>query len=113
MPPSVRNTGRNIASRESVRQSIDAAREIWGEGAFKRPGRNQVLAGLFDAEMVALASMKESSIEQAKSRRMEIREKTECLFAENSRFEQSVKQATNTPERLKYRIETMLKVLNG
>lgn len=94
-------------------ESIDAAQEIWGESAFKRPGRNQVLAGLFDAEMVALASMKASSIESAKSRRMEIRDKTERLFAENSRFEQSVKQATNTPERLKYRIEAMLEVLDG
>lgn len=92
---------------------IDAAEAIWGERAFKRPGRDQALAGLFDAEMVALASVRDSVIERAKIRRVEIRERVDRMFTENLRFDQSVRQATNTPDRLKYRIETMLEILNG
>ena len=38
----------------SFETSIRTAESVWGSAAFKRPGRDQALAGL-DAEMIALS----------------------------------------------------------
>ena len=41
----------------SFNRCITTAEAVWGTFAYKRPGRDQALAGLFDAQMIALSEL--------------------------------------------------------
>lgn len=89
---------------------LECAEAIWGEDAFKRPGRDQALAGMWDAQMISLSLLSEDEMKAAVRNAATVRAKTVQLF-DDPQFEESVRRATNTPERLRYRVETMLQVL--
>ncbi|WP_275776305.1 DUF262 domain-containing protein [Paenarthrobacter sp. Y-19] len=96
---------------DSFRRSIESAHVIWGPDAFKRPGRNQALAGMYDAQMLALHELgvkNPSALEPFAGR---IREITWDLFRDKA-FDEAVRQGTNTPSRLRLRTERMLEVLH-
>ena len=97
--------------RHKFVSSIRAAEAIWGTRAFKRPGRDQVLAGLYDAQMVALSMMRSSMHEVLIRRRDMVVHRADSLF-ENERFDEAVRLGTNTPARLRERITEMLRTLS-
>ena len=90
--------------------SIEAAEAIWGVQAFKRPGRDQALAGLYDAQMVALSEFSTKALSALVNKRQEAVVATGALF-DDPEFDEAVRRGTNTPARLRYRTERMLGVL--
>jgi hypothetical protein len=96
--------------RNSFLTCITTAEAIWGGWAFKRPGRDQVLAGLYDAQMVALFELGRARHERLIRRRNEVVTETNSLF-DNPRFDEAVRLGTNTPARLRERVTVMLKTL--
>ncbi|RZU49349.1 uncharacterized protein DUF262 [Krasilnikovia cinnamomea] len=98
--------------RESFNECIGAAEAIWELDAFKRPGRDQALAGLFDAQMVALHEIGRSKHEALIRSRDRVRTESANLFADKY-FDEAARIGTNTPARLKKRIDMMLRVLSN
>jgi hypothetical protein len=90
--------------------SITAAEAIWRGWAFKRPGRDQSLAGLYDAQMVALSELSSQEHEILIRRRDAAVKQTAALF-EDAQFDEAVRIGTNTPARLKDRIRAMITTL--
>lgn len=90
--------------------AIEAAEAIWGPEAFKRPGRDQALAGLYDAQMIALASLSAPQVRKLVGSRAEVVTASNELFGDEE-FDQAVRLGTNTPSRLQYRTKRMSGVL--
>lgn len=97
--------------REAFNQSIEIVERVWGEDAFKRPGRNQALAGMFDAQMIAANELGTLRGGDLSGRVDDIREATQALF-NDSEFEEAVRQGTNTPSRLRLRTQRVLEMLS-
>lgn len=91
---------------------ITTAEAVWGDWAFKRPDRDQVIAGLYDAQMVALSELSEMDHEVLIRRRDAVISSTAELFSD-SNFDEAVRLGTNTPARLRERVETMLQTLRS
>lgn len=85
---------------------ITVAEAVWGAKAFKWPGRDQALAGLFDAQMIAISELGASRQAELINAASKIRASTNRLF-EQPEFEEAVRQATNTPTRLRFRVERL------
>lgn len=89
---------------------------IWGDTAFRRPEgttwRDQTLAGMYDAQMIAVSNLTEAAYLRALERRDEAIAATRDLFDEDE-FDKSVRTGTNTPARIRYRVESMKKVLEN
>lgn len=98
------------------RRAIETCRDLWGHHAFKRPAgpgwRDQMLAGAWDAEMVAVDLLTENERAIAIQRRKDVVIGTRELFADEV-FEAAVREATNTPSRVVYRIEQMHNLLTS
>lgn len=92
--------------RNTFDNSLTVSEAIWGSSAFKWPGRDQALAGLFDAQMIAIAEIGGGRQHEMIAAAQGIRTSTDALFAEDD-FEEAVRQATNTPARLRYRVEKL------
>lgn len=94
--------------------AIDRTYKLWGDAAFQRwdgsRWRQQALAGLFDAEMIASSLLTEKQFSAIEPRRDELIEATKNLFRSND-FEEAVRLGTNTPSRIKLRIEKTLDML--
>lgn len=93
------------------RECIEAAEAIWGSEAFKRPGRDQALAGVFDAQMLALASLSSTDRSNAVKKSDAVQRALALKFDQDQTFDESVRRATNTPERLRYRVRTVIEAL--
>lgn len=99
--------------RDRFNQAIATCQLLWGDLAFKRPvgsgWRDQALAGMFDAQMVSVAELGPARLSSlagtAEPARIVAR-----LFAQ-ARFDESVRQATNTPSRVQYRINELKSAL--
>ena len=96
--------------RHSFETCITTAEAIWGGWAFKRPYRDQVLSGLYDAQMIALLEIGFNKHEALIRRRDEVKVATDSLF-QDSFFDEAVRLGTNTPARLKARITLMARTL--
>ena len=94
----------------SFQSALLGCEEIWGSDAFKRPDkttwRDQMLAGMYDAQMIAVSMLDKEEVRQLTRRKVQVRSATRALF-DNLEFDAAVRVATNTPSRVKYRIETM------
>lgn len=105
------------AYRERFEKSINACKEIWQYRAFKRPEggswRNQMLTGMYDAQMIACAMSDEETVGKAIRKRGRVIEMTKQLFLEDENFEMSVRRATNNPQRVEYRIDKIYKLLKS
>ncbi len=99
-----------IALRNEFEHCIGAAEAIWGQQAFKRPGRDQALAGLYDAQMIALHELGSKYHGRLVARREAIQEKTAALF-DDPAFDEAVRIGTNTPARLSARVNMMAEAL--
>ena len=88
--------------------------KLWGEIAFQRwdgsKWRQQALAGMFDAQMIAASKLTALQVDAVASRKKDLLRLTKKLFDSNN-FQESVRLGTNTPARLKLRIEETYKML--
>lgn len=103
--------------RAAFRRAISYCERIWGEQAFQRPDgpgwRNQALAGVYDAEMIAVDSLSDKELERICRQRARAVELTRVLFKSNEQFLEFSTVATNTPARIVYRIEQMQDLLHS
>jgi hypothetical protein len=94
--------------------ALTRCEEIWSEKAFKRPDgdgwRDQTLAGMYDAQMLATSSLTNQQFASAKRRHAVAVRATRKLF-DDAVFEESVRLGTNTPSRIEYRVERIRKML--
>lgn len=94
--------------RASFEGAMDRVSTIWGEHAFHRPEgdgwRDQALAGLFDAQMLASVILTQPQYNRAVERREQVIQATRELFNDED-FDKSVRTGTNTPNRIRYRFE--------
>ncbi|MFJ8807636.1 DUF262 domain-containing protein [Streptomyces sp. NPDC102490] len=110
----------NMAAREIDRlrqtfmRALSACEQIWGPHAFKRPEgngwRDQMLAGMYDAQMVAVSSVDDKRLASLMSRSSDVVEKTRSLFDDRA-FNEAVRLSTNTPSRVVYRISRVLELV--
>lgn len=102
--------------RMDFKRSLDGCMAIWQQNSFKRPDgpgwRDQALAGMYDAQMIAIAETPDEQLADAVRRRKEIVAGTRDLF-KNSDFESSVRTATNTPSKIYYRVNTMIDLVRS
>lgn len=93
---------------ETFNIAIKRTSVLWGDVAFQRwdgqRWRRQALAGLYDAEMIASSLLSEAQFSLALTKRSNIIEATKTLFLDPV-FEEAVRLGTNTPSRIKLRIE--------
>jgi hypothetical protein len=106
---------REIAKwRRMTNHTLNICEKLWGEHAFKRPAykgwRDQFLAGLYDAQMIAASMLEEPEVTALVERSNEIPAATKRLFKDHQ-YEQAVRQATNTPARVDYRVRATLNML--
>ncbi len=89
---------------------------IWGELAFKRPSkdgwRDQLLAGMFDAQMLAVDQVDYEDLDIVADNYEKAIEGTRALF-EDATFEEAVRTGTNTPTRIQYRVSKIRDLLTG
>jgi hypothetical protein len=104
------------ALREDFLRCLDACQKIWHEHAFKRHTgtgwRSQFLAGMYDAEMLAVSELKEPQLAKAISKSAAAVKHTEALF-EDPVFEKSVRQGTNTPSFVRNRVTAVFDMLHS
>lgn len=100
----------------SFNRAIEACEAIWAQHAFHRPDgdgwRDQALAGLYDAEMIAVNLLSDPEIATVAERADEVVKTTRNLF-KSTQFDTAVRVGTNTPARIRYRIETLLGALKS
>ena len=94
--------------------SLSRCEKLWGTDAFKRfdgtTFRNQFLAGMYDAQMVATEQLSSSQFNKALAKKDEVRLQTKNLF-EDPKFESSVRVGTNNKSSVEYRISQVRKLL--
>lgn len=108
-------TGQELAAlQRSFVNALERCEKIWGDKAFKRPDgagwRDQTLAGMYDAQMLAVASLSNAAFDVAEHNKEVIITRTRDLFSDDE-FEKSVRSGTNTPARIKYRVRKMKEAL--
>lgn len=95
-------------------RALNSCAEIWGRCAFQRHTgigwRDQCLAGMYDAEMLAVSELSDDELNVAKLSKLEIVQRTADLFLDRS-FERIVRQGTNTPSFVRERVARLLEVL--
>ena len=95
-------------------RAIRYCEAIWGKHAFQRPEgktwRNQLLAGVYDAEMIAVDSLGDKVLDNAKKNKSAIIRETRNLFKQHD-FLEAATTATNTPARVLLRIERVQDML--
>jgi len=95
-------------------RAIHGCERIWGDHAFERADksvwRNQMMSGLFDAQMIAIDESSDTALEAAVRNRAVILGQTKELFKDPA-FDEAVRRSTNTPSRLKLRIEKIIDLL--
>ena len=99
-------------------QSLERCQQIWGADAFKRPGapgvstvRDQFLSGLYDGQMIAVSEVNDADFAVLLQQAANIKHSTTSCFAEDPGFDEAVRRSTNTPSRLRYRIEAVKHIL--
>lgn len=114
------NTFRNPSADELIElknlftNTLEAVDEIWGTQAFRTEDRDQSRSPLYDAEMIAVASIlkeNEDAINLLKQNQEEIINATNETLRTDSRFLDSITKGTNTPSKIIYRIETISDIL--
>ena len=113
-----RNQNASPAELDGLRlrfsSSLARCEEILGDHAFKRPEgggwRDQVLGGLYDAQMIAFSEISSEQFERLRSDPDSTVEAIKGLFRDEE-FENAVRVGTNTPSRIRRRIESMIATL--
>lgn len=102
--------------RKDFIRSLTACQAIWKEHAFKRhtgtDWRSQFLAGMYDAQMLAVGEMTSAQINKAITKSATAIKRTATLF-EDPEFEKTVRQGTNTPSFVRNRVTVLVKMLQS
>lgn len=102
--------------RDDFSRSLNACQSIWGEHAFKRhtgtDWRSQFLAGMYDAEMLAVGEMTDAQIQKAINNSAMTISRTAALF-NIPEFDKSVRQGTNTPSFVRNRVNALVQLLQS
>ncbi|WP_375170301.1 DUF262 domain-containing protein [Marinobacter sp.] len=95
--------------------SIDGCQKIWGDFAFQKPlndgWRDQLIAPLFDAQMVAVSLLSEKRISELESNNKAVLEATRDLYEKDSEFHKSVTQATGDSLAIRNRVSKLKQLL--
>lgn len=105
----------NFATR--FERAMAACERLWGTHAFQRPApngswREQLLNGVYDAQMVAVDELSDAELVSLSTKAVEVQTLTRQLF-EIREFDRAAREATNTPSRVKLRINTILNQLRA
>ncbi|MFF0578387.1 DUF262 domain-containing protein [Streptosporangium saharense] len=104
------------ALRKTFLRALNACQDIWGDYAFKRPDgegwRDQMLAGMYDAQMVAISMADDKRVSSLIADRERVLLETRELF-EDSEFNAAVRVSTNTASRVAYRIQKVWKLVSS
>lgn len=91
--------------------ALGRCEHLWGDHAFHRPDgvgwRDQLLAGLYDAQMIAVAQFSEDDFNILAARQGKAVTAVRHLFSNDVEFDKSVRTGTNTPARFKYRVSAL------
>lgn len=97
-------------------EAIDRTAILWGDVAFQRwdgqRWRQQALAGLYDAQMIAATLLTAAELQVVAPKQKAVIEATRQLFSDPE-FEETVRIGTNTPSRIKSRIERVYNLLTN
>lgn len=91
-------------------EALTRCQQIWGDTSFRRPEgagwRDQTLAGMYDAQMVAAGSLTTPELANAVVNAAQVLNRTRALFSDPE-FDKAVRTGTNTPARIRYRVQQM------
>ena len=100
-----------LARKEAAfKAAIDLCESVWGSDAFKRPGRDQALTGLYDAQMLSASELTKPQRTKIQKNPQKAQSLTAALF-EIEEYEEAVRRATNTPSRLRSRTDMTITAL--
>jgi hypothetical protein len=74
--------------------------------------RDQFLASIYDAQMIAVDLLSATELAKLHKSKPAVLQATKKLFSDK-RFEESVRASTNTPSRIRYRIESVVNMLKA
>lgn len=104
------------ALKSSFDESIETCADLWGDHKFQRwdgeRWRQQALAGLYDAEMLAINSFTNVQKSDLRQHSGKVLQRTKVLFDDQS-FQEAVRIGTNTPSRLILRVKAVKAMLEG
>jgi hypothetical protein len=104
------------AFKKDFTQTIKRCEKLWGDIAFKRYANNgyrdQFLAAIYDAQMIAAAELSNATFEKLVAKQASVIAGMRKLFSDGT-FEEAVRASTNTPSRVKYRIEKVKEMLGA
>lgn len=96
------------------RRSLRACQAIWADNAFKRfdgrQWRDQLIGGVYDAQMIACQLCDDETLQTAARRNGELTSAMAELFKQPD-FDASVRIGTNNPAKLRYRVQTVYDML--
>ncbi len=100
--------------RKTFNETVNMCSVIWGNKAFKRPdGRNEIIQGVYDVQTVATSLFIESHKKELIEKRALILEEFEHKYHEDSEFQISMRQFTSNIKQVKYRIGTMVELIQN
>ncbi|SFR44327.1 Protein of unknown function DUF262 [Marinobacter gudaonensis] len=95
--------------------SIEGCQRIWGELAFQKPlnngWRDQLIAPLFDAQMVAVSLIDEARVSELEEHSDEVLNATRELYYNDPEFHKAVTQATGDSLAIRNRISKLKNML--
>jgi hypothetical protein len=116
------NSGVAVDDREALagafKRALESCELIWGDRAFRRPTgestwRDQTLAGMYDAQMVAVDQLTSAERDAAIANSADVVERTRQEFLTDAQLEKSVRIGTNTPSSVRYRVKRMIAILRS
>ena len=102
--------------RDRFYHALEWCERLWGEHSFNRPEglgwRDQTLAGMYDAEMIAVSNLTSGVLDALAHNTTRVLDATRQLFRDTL-FDTAVRQGTNTPGRVRYRISQLIETLEN
>jgi hypothetical protein len=102
--------------KSSFIKALSRCQKLWGNNAFHRFAdnkfRDQFLASMYDAEMIAVSELSVAAFNKLLPKKAAVIAETKKLFKDN-KFEEAVRVSTNTPSRVRYRIEKVMEMLSA
>src|SRR5690606_35952567 len=101
--------------KKMFNDSMTIAEKIWGKYAFMRPEgnvyRNQLVQGLYDVQTVPISLIPANKHGLIIEKSARIKALFLKEYNDDKDFQNSIRQFTSNPERLKYRIKKMVALI--
>ena len=102
--------------RSRFERAIKGCEHLWGEHAFHRyeagAWRNQLLAGMFDAQMIGVDLTSDATLNRAAAKKAALTITFKKLCADPE-FDRAVRVGTNTPDRVRTRVGAIRDLLQS